>query len=351
MKPILLSLIALAVMLTVAGWIVSLLTDKVLTDDQPERPASAFAARNKAQPAAFGEKFVVNVAVSRTPAALPVLRMAETRALGQSFDLRVTVWSGPEQLLVIAQDKSYHLYSLPLTVAAKLHARHVPVTLTNVNTWGAAGLVTSDAKIRTWRDLRGETIHLPQRTSPPEVLTRYFLTGAGLEPDTDVKLVHLPNIEIAQLLRAGRIAHGVLLEPQITAAVTAGGGLRVAFRYEDEWKRVHGEAAGLPDLGFGGNAEFITRHPAVVGRFEEEYEKALAWVLANPEAAGRLAEKHLDLQAGIVEKAVPNLGLRYKSAAAARQELDEYYRWLNEFSPDVIGDEIPDETFYWRQDG
>lgn len=300
------------------------------------------------RPSPAAERTAIVVGVSKTPSALPVLRMLESGAMGDDAELRLTVWVGPEQLIAMAQDKDYHLFTLPVTVAAVLHSRGAPVRMTNVNTWDGIRLVSSDPGLKVWGGLKGKKVHVPQRSSPPDALTKLFLGRAGLEPGRDVEFVYAPVAEISQLLRAGRIDSAVLIEPRAAAAMMGNDALRSVFVYGEEWKKAMGESAMLPSLGFGGRADFIDAHPELMRRFEEAYAEAVDWVLAHPAEAGALAEKHLGIDAAVIRRAMPELGLAYKTAAEAKADLELLYRALLVHSPAMLGGKLPDETLYWR---
>lgn len=296
-----------------------------------------------------GEKTALVVGVSKTPSALPVLRMMESGALGDGVEIDLVVWTGPEQLIAMTQDGRHHLFSLPVTVAARLHNRGVGIVLTNVNTWGGIRLVSTDPNVGDWRDLAGKTLYLPQRSSPPDVLTRLFLERAGLSAGKDVELVYAPVAEITQLLKTGRIEHAVLIEPRVTAALMGTKGLRVVRDYAEEWKGVAGAEARLPSLGFGGTRAFVESRPELARRFEQAYAEAADWVLEHPAEAAALAERRLGLDPAVTERAVPTLGLEYVPAAGAAADLECLYKTLIEHSPAMIGDGVPDATFYWRE--
>lgn len=300
------------------------------------------------QAARAAEPAVVAVGLSKTPSALPVLRMMEAKTLGDGVELRPTLWTAPEQLIAMAQGGTMHLFTLPVTVAARLRARGVDVKLTNVGTWGGIFLVTADPDLREWADLRGKTLFMPARTSPPDALTRYFLARAGLDPDRDLELKRTSVAETAQLLRAGLIDSAVLTEPQATAALSGNAALRVVFDFEAEWRGANGGDAGIPTIGFGGMAAFLDADPAFVRRFEDAYREATDWVLAHPEEAGALAEKHLGVRADLIARAVPRLGLRYRRADEAAAEIADFYRRLYGGLPGDLAEAIPDEALYWR---
>ena len=66
-----------------------------------------------------------------------------------------------------------------------------------------------------------------------------------------------------------------------------------------------------------------------------------------PAEAAALAEEHLGMKAAVVEAAIPNMGLTFKSAQDARGELDTFYNLLNDFDPSMIGGKLPDDGLYY----
>lgn len=301
-----------------------------------------------AEPAAKDAVTVLSVGVPKAPPAFPLLRMMETDALGPDVQIRLDVWVTPEQLIAMAQGGRHQLLALPLTVAAKLYNKGVGIRMINVDTWGVASLVTSDPEVRGWKDLAGKTLFVPLKSSTPDALTRYFLGRAGLRMETDVNVAYAPVIEIAQLLRAGRVQNAVLIEPHVTAAIAADAGLREVVAFSDEWAAIKGSERRIPNAGFAASSRLIAENPDLVRRFGREYEKALLWTLENPEAAGELVERYLGLQGDMIVAAMPRLGLAYRDAPDAADEVEDFFGVLHDFSPDLIGKTIPDEAFYWK---
>lgn len=296
-------------------------------------------------PSAAGEKTIVKIGLSRSPASLPVIHMMVAGSL-EDVNIEPTIWTAPEQLVAMVQNGKTQMFSLPLTVALRLRARGMDIRLTNVNTWGGVRLITADPGIRGWSDLKGKKVFMPSRNSPPDILMRFFLDRAELDPDEDVQLVRSSVTEMAQLLRAGMIDTAVLTEPQATAALAGNPALRVAIDFEKEWRAVTG--GGIPTLGFGAQGAFLEAMPELAERFEQAYRESLEWVLAHPVETGLLAEEHLGMKAETVERAIPNLGFNYRSASEARAEVEDFIRFLEKQSPGAIGDTIPDAAFYWR---
>ena len=96
------------------------------------------------------------------------------------------------------------------------------------------------------------------------------------------------------------------------------------------------------------------KHILVIGaRTREEvarqaaYAESVQWVLDHPAEAAALAEEHLGMKAAVVEAAIPNMGLTFKSAQDAWGELDTFYNLLNDFDPSMIGGKLPDDGLYY----
>ena len=53
------------------------------------------------------------------------------------------------------------------------------------------------------------------------------------------------------------------------------------------------------------------------------------------------------MKAAVVEAAIPNMGLTFKSAQDARGELDTFYNLLNDFDPSMIGGKLPNDGLYY----
>ena len=94
------------------------------------------------------------------------------------------------------------------------------------------------------------------------------------------------------MMAAGKIEYATLIEPQVTAAKMNNDQVRVAFSFEDEWKKVKGEDSIVPNADLE-PPKFISENPELVAEFEAAYEESLNWVLENPADAAALAEEQL----------------------------------------------------------
>ena len=172
---------------------------------------------------------------------------------------------------------------------------------------------------------------------------------AGLTPKKDVTIIYSSRPEIAQMMAAGKIQYATMIEPQVTAILMQNKDARVAFSFEEEWKKVTDDNTIIPNAGFGAKSKFIKDNAALVARFEAEYEKALNWVLQNPDKAATLADSKLGMKAQVVQRAIPRMGLIYKNAYDAKADLQQFWQLLVDFDPATIGGKVPDEKILYKK--
>ncbi len=317
----------------------------------PETAAPETAdASESAEAETAEEQITIRLGVPTAPPALPVLHMIEDNLLGDNVTIELDVWTAPEQLIAMVQDSEHDMFAFPLTVVAKLFNKGMDVRLMNVNTWGVTYFMTTDPNFTTWSDLRGKTVYVPLQSSPPDALTQYFLNEAGLTVGEDVEIVYASTAEVSAMLASGEAEYATLIEPQCTAAMAKSENVIRALSFESEWQRTTGTDTMIPNAGFGTTQSFIDAHPELVAQFQSAYEESVQWVLDNPAEAAALAEKYLEMNAAVVEKAIPNMGLTFKSAGDAKSELDTFYNLLNDFDATMIGGQLPDESMYYNAD-
>lgn len=314
-----------------------------------EENATEVSAETTEDPVASAEKTTLTVGVPKAPPALPVLYMMENKVLGENVEIKLDIWSDPETLIAMVQDKEHDMFAFPVTVVSTLYNKGVDVRLMNVNTWGVNYFLTSDPAVNSWADLRGKTLYVPLQSSPLDVLTQYFLKDGGLTVGEDVEIIYASTSEVATLLGDGKAQYGSLIEPMVTMAMMKNDQLRIPFIFEQEWQRVTQTDTKIPTAGWGTTQAFIDQNSELCRTFQSEYAKACQWINQNPEKAGLLAEKYLELKAPMIQKSIPKMGLEFKTAQQAKEELAMFYQLLYDFNPKMIGGKIADEELYYKE--
>lgn len=299
-------------------------------------------------PTPAAEPVTLTVGGPPSPPSLPILRIIESKSLGEAVKIDFKTWESIDTLGALAKDENVSFLALPLNNAVVLYNKGMGIKLMNVNTWSVMGMVTTDAAIQDWKDLKGKTLYVPMKSSPVDYITQTFLKHNGLEPGKDVTLQYTQLAEGSQLLLSGKASTIVSIQPQITAIQMKNSQVRPVVDYKKEWQAVTGLKTDLPNAGLATKQAVAKSNPELVARFQEKYKEALKWTLDNPKEAGQLANKYLNLDAAVVEKAIPHMALEFAAASDSKQVLERYYQTLFDYSPDSIGGKLPDEPFYYK---
>ncbi len=308
---------------------------------------SVFAMGSSDKKSEKSEKTVIKIGAPKAPPILPVLKMIEDKAMGENVSIDIEFWKTGNQLIAIAQKGDKDLFSFPLTAAAKLYNKGVPIQLLNVNTWGAAYFLSTDKTIKTWKDLKGKKIFVQCKSAPPDIMTKYFLKKAGLKKG-DYEIVYGPKIEMANMLAMGKGDYATMIEPLATKVLIKNPKMSVVMSFEKEWQKDRKTDKRVPHAGFAISKKFAAEHRDLALKFEKEFEKALKWVLAHPEEAAELAEKKLGMKKAVILKAIPKMGLEYQNITDVKPYIQDFYQFLFDTDKTCIGGKTPDGKFYFE---
>ena len=94
--------------------------------------------------------------------------------------------------------------------------------------------------------------------------------------------------------------------------------------------------------------EYAKENAEQVAAFLQEYQAAVEWTIANPEQAGKLAQKYsLGLDAPVVEKAIPVSNYTFIPAENAVKMSEELLEIFIKNDKTSIGGKLPDREFYY----
>ena len=295
-------------------------------------------------------KATITVIVPKSSASLPVLRMLESKVLGEDIDIDVQIFDSTEAMITMSSGMKYSFIIMPVHTAATVYNNGLDVKLMNVFTWGGMHLTTIDTVCKSWEDLKGKELYVLSKGSVPDILTHYFLSLHGLEIGKNIEVVYSTYPEISQLIGLGRIKYAVDGEPFSTSNKENIENYRIISDYSAEWKSSAGNEYSLPAYGLVVNSTFLSENEEFTKSFMEEFEKAVRWMVDNPEDAGKLAEKYLNADDVLIEMAMPNFNYNYVSSEAAKKDIEKYYDILFTYRSKIIGGKIPDESFYYKNE-
>jgi len=289
------------------------------------------------------------------PMAIPMLYMVTNDKLADVADeTELVIWQNAEQLKAMVAGGQGDFVTIPSNNSAIFYNKGLALKLLDISVWNITYLVTTDPAVTSFADIEGRSLVVSFQGSVPDVMFQYLAGKEGLDPAVDFDLRYAADpTQAAQLLLAGEVDNAVLGEALATAVVLQSKDserpLAKAFPFDRAWAAVAGEGVLTPIAGTVATAGVMDR-PEVVAAFAREYEAAVEWMLADPEAAGTLIETglpELGLKAPVMTASLKSITWDYTPAAEARPSLEAFYQALTELSPEVVGGRSPDDGFYY----
>ncbi|WMJ83204.1 hypothetical protein ACS3UN_09010 [Oscillospiraceae bacterium LTW-04] len=160
---------------------------------------------------------LITVIVPKSSAAIPVLRILESKALGDDIGIDVEIFDSTEAMISMSSSMKYSFIILPIHTAATVYNNGLDVKLMNVFAWGGMHLATIDTACKSWEDLKGNELYVLSKGSVPDILTQYFLNQHDLVIGETIEVVYSTYPEISQLMSLGRIKYAVDGQPFSTS--------------------------------------------------------------------------------------------------------------------------------------
>ena len=284
--------------------------------------------------------------------AAPFTVLDTSGALADVADeISTSVWNTPDVLRSILVNGDTEVAAVPSYVGANLFNRGVDIRMAAVVVWGLIWLIGPEGTPATWESLRGQTVMIPFPNDMPDLVFQYLSAANGLTSgeDFDIEYYAQPPEIIGQLV-AGNGSWAVLPEHVVTLALARanqnGQALGRVFDLQTEWAAAAGTSPRIPQAGIVVRGEIAADHPGVLAALLDDLSSSVEVVnAAAPDTLAVLSETS-GVPAPVIEQVIPRLNLEVVPAAEAQDELERFFTELATLSPDIIGDRLPDPSFY-----
>lgn len=299
-----------------------------------------------ALPAAALERPVRVMGLSGPTGLAMVKLMDEAQNSGNPYQFQI--FNSPDLVVGKLVSGEADLAALPSNTAAILYNKGVAIKMTAVIGWGVQYLVSREAGLNRWTDLKGKDVYVAPKGAVPDLLFQYLLRRNGLDPGRDINIIYVASpVELAQLVGAGKVTQAVLPEPWVAQTLEKTAGLQVALDFQREWGRVEGTGPAYPQTCIVVRSTFAAEYPEAVAAFGRDLQASMAWLTRNVIPGSRMAEKYVQVPARAVQNGLERCNLAYQEAGAAREQVAAFLGRLYEVAPQAVGGRLPDEGFYY----
>ncbi len=276
-----------------------------------------------------------------TPAGSPTLAqlyMQEDKEL-----YHVDVVNGPD-LLVAAFTTGIPTHDIilaPTNLGAKLVQAGSNFTFAGTIVWGNYYLISKDKTTFDMASLEGQEIIVFGQNQTSDIIIKSLLA----ELNITVTITYLDSVaNAAAYYMADNSKIVMVAEPSLSTIASKVSNLQI-IDIQEIYEEVTGESS-YPQSGiFVSNTLTKRQVNQVLTDLKKSIEKANEY----PSETGALAEElKIGFSAAIVEAAIPNSHLAFTSALDSKAALENYFNMILEMNPALIGNELPDETFYYQ---
>lgn len=267
---------------------------------------------------------------------------------GENANIDYKIVAAPDEVVAGLAKEEIDIAAIPANLAAVLYNKtEGKIKVIDINTLGVLYLASTDENIKTFEDIKGQTIILSGKGATPEFALRALLEKNGINPDTDVNLEYKSEHTevIASMLKGeGKVA--LMPQPFLTVAQTK---LDIVntISLNDMWKDTFGQ-----DLITGvtvARADFIEEHPDFINGFMEDYKKSVEFTNENVEEASKLIGKYGIVDEKIAEKAIPHCNIVFIEGNEMKEALSAYYEILSQQEMKSVGGQLPGDEIYYEK--
>lgn len=247
---------------------------------------------------------------------------------------------------------SLDIACVPANLAAVLYGKtDGQIRVLAVNTLGVLYIAERGDTVKTIADLKGRTIYAAGQGSTPQYALEYLLRENGLDPEKDVDISwKSEHAECLASLMNDADACALLPQPFVTVAQSQKEDIRIALDLNREWETISGGKPLITGVVIA-TAEFTDAHPDKTDAFLAAYAQSVEYVNTHNEEAAALIAKYGIVNESVALKALPYCNIVCITGDEMKEMLAEYLGVLYERDPVSVGGKVPDEGFYYIQNG
>ena len=293
----------------------------------------------------------IKIGALKGPTTIGLLHLMEEAEAGQTEnEYAVTMAVGADELTPLIVIGELDMALVPANVASLLYNKtEGGISVIDINTLGVLYMVSGNEKIKSFADIKGQTIYLTGKGTTPDYVLQYLLSANGIGLDEVTLDYRSEATEVAALLAENPEGIGLLPQPFVTVACAQNEALGVRLSMTEEWAKVQGEDGSSLVTGVTiVRNDFLQENPEAVALFLKEHAESAAYTESNPAETAELCVKAgIIAKAPIAQKAIPACNITCITAEEMKQALSGYLKVLYDLNPEAVGGSLPGDDFYY----
>ncbi|BCR36449.1 hypothetical protein [Mariniplasma anaerobium] len=248
----------------------------------------------------------------------------------------VTIVEGADPLVAAFGSSGYDVIFAPTNLGAKLYDSKPDYQLIASISWGSYYLVSeSDFTLNDLTD--SEIVSFGQNQTPDAIL-KYILSENDIVPNFDYK-DSLSSVVSSFILDSSKIY--LLSEPSLS--ILSQTHTLTIIDLQDEYETLTGYES-YPQASVFAYKDLSEQQ---VSQIKEDLESSIENLNTNKEQTATLAiYLGIVMEESVIISAIPRFHIKYVDALDAKDDIIAYLELLQDFNPNFIGEELPDQSFY-----
>ncbi len=267
--------------------------------------------------------------------AYPFVKTCE---MNEKLDYRLYRDVNTELLPVLIKQKS-GLYLLPANVALKLYNSGVNINVIAGFSTDMLKILSNDEGVVSIKDLDKREFIAGGQGSSPDIISKHLFNSYEIAPNYQ----YGSSPEIARFFVAGKYKNVILPQPLAEFAVYKSKTEIKQFNVTDEWKRIHTDSDGIPQLVLVSiNTDGLVNTDEVL----ESFSKFETLMIEDKKSSANDIKELLGYKfpEEVIMRSIAPINVL--KGDKAKKELNDYYKAIMALEPKSIGSKLPDEEFY-----
>ncbi len=287
------------------------------------------------------------IALTEGPAAVSFIHMMQSVNELDGKSIEYVIKQEPLQIQTLMLQRKADFALLPTVMAVNLYNKGVEYQLMGIPVWGTLYLL-GNVECNDLSCLENEVVYVFGQGTTADILTRHFLESRGLS-HVQINYQYASNHELALALIHGRIKFAVISEPLTSQILVTNTHIGIISPVEYYATIDDVETNIFAQTAFLVSKRFAERYPELVNQIEAWYSTSCRLSMSEPDSTAKLLLQHELFSTQKMDiAAILRCRINYRNAVEVTELLPAYLSLYKNFDPASIGNQLPNEGFYYK---